>query len=318
MKFAIIIPVYNVEKYIERCLDSVLKQSYTNYEVLVINDGSPANEQPIIDKYVKKDNRIKSYIKKNGGLSDARNYGVKNMSKDIDYIFFLDSDDYIEKDLLKTLNKYLLNNKVDALKFRAVYVDEDGNYMKDAESVYFDNFEGADALIKLIEKDPIFMTAWSYVYKKTFWLENNFEYPFGRIHEDIALTPLVLAKASYVSSINYVGYNYVQRENSIMSQVSEEKLIKKADDTKANLTNLLVQLDSLDISEYRKKTITHYFARVLIHHATNIKSTGYYTEYVNSLRNLNLYRYMKKGRFRGRLEYIMIKCNLKLYLKIIG
>ena len=97
MKFSIVIPVYNVEKYIDKCLKSIINQTYDNFEVIVVNDGSPDNSQVIIDKYVKKDKRFKSYEKKNGGLSDARNYGLEYISGD--YLLFIDSDDNIEKDL---------------------------------------------------------------------------------------------------------------------------------------------------------------------------------------------------------------------------
>ena len=82
MKFSIVIPVYNVEKYIDKCLNSIINQTYKNFEVIIVNDGTKDNSQQIIDEYVKKDNRFKSYKKENGGLSDARNYGIKYATGD--------------------------------------------------------------------------------------------------------------------------------------------------------------------------------------------------------------------------------------------
>ena len=107
MKFSIIIPVYNVEAYISKCLDSIKNQSYDNYEVIIVNDGTKDNSVNVIDKYLS-DNRFKLYNKENGGLSSARNYGIKYVTGD--YILFIDSDDYIERDLLNNFNNILKNN----------------------------------------------------------------------------------------------------------------------------------------------------------------------------------------------------------------
>ena len=98
-KVSIIVPVYNVEKYVERCIESIIKQSYKNLEIILIDDGSKDNSGKICDEYAEKDNRIKVIHKKNGGLSDARNTGL-NIA-DGEYICFIDSDDYIHKDLVK-------------------------------------------------------------------------------------------------------------------------------------------------------------------------------------------------------------------------
>ena len=101
-KVSVIVPVYNVEKYIKKCLDSLVNQTLEDIEIVVINDGSPDNSQKIIDKYVKKyPDKVKSYIKQNGGLGSARNYGIeKAMGK---YLCFVDSDDYINLDALEKL-----------------------------------------------------------------------------------------------------------------------------------------------------------------------------------------------------------------------
>ena len=107
IELSIIVPVYNVEKYLEECLDSILKIKNINYEVLIINDGSPDNSQKIIDEYYKKDSRIKFFIKENGGLSSARNYGLERAQGE--YIWFVDSDDLVvasefEKFFIEAIN----------------------------------------------------------------------------------------------------------------------------------------------------------------------------------------------------------------------
>ena len=101
-RLSVVVPVYNVEKYLDKCLDSLVNQEIDDYEVIVVNDGTKDNSQLIIDKYAKDyPNIVKSYIKENGGLSDARNYGIKYASGE--YITFLDSDDYIEYDTYKNM-----------------------------------------------------------------------------------------------------------------------------------------------------------------------------------------------------------------------
>ena len=100
-KVSVIVPVYNVEKYLEKCLDSLVSQSLKDIEIIVVNDGSPDNSQDIIDKYVKKYENVFGYKKKNGGLSDARNYGLKKTTGD--YIAFIDSDDYISLEMLEIM-----------------------------------------------------------------------------------------------------------------------------------------------------------------------------------------------------------------------
>ena len=129
MKFSIIIPVYNVEPYLEKCLDSVTNQTYKNFEVIIVNDSSPDNSQKIIDKYVKKDKRFKGYIKENGGVSSVRNYGLQKVSGD--YILFLDGDDYIDISLLEELSKKIANQYPDIVRFSLSTVTEKNELIKE-------------------------------------------------------------------------------------------------------------------------------------------------------------------------------------------
>ena len=227
MKFSIVIPVYNVEKYIDKCLTSIINQTYDNFEVIVVNDGSPDNSQVIIDKYVKKDKRFKSYEKKNGGLSDARNYGLEYISGD--YLLFIDSDDNIEKDLLLKLSKKVKKNNFEVVRFSLNVVDEDGNKLKNVDSVVSNSNDKTEIIEEIIKNDYV-EPAWLYCYKTSFFLENNFLYPIGKIHEDFGLTLIILSRAKNIGVISYCGYNYVQRENSIMSNTNYEKIKKRVSD----------------------------------------------------------------------------------------
>ena len=224
MKFSIIIPVYNVEKYIEKCLNNIIHQTYDNFEVIVVNDGTKDDSQKIINKFVKKDKRIKSFIKENGGLSSARNYGLKEITGD--YIVFIDSDDYIEKDYLFKVNELLENHKkIDVVKIKLNIVDEEGNLLR-KENGLEEGYVDFKELTKLEFLEP----SWSYIYKSSYWKKNNFKFMEGKIHEDFGLTPEILIKAKNIYYLDYYGYNYVQRENSIMSANDKNKIKKKAFD----------------------------------------------------------------------------------------
>lgn len=257
MKFSIIVPVYNVKKYIDKCLNSILNQTYKNFEVIIVNDGSKEDEVKIINKYLK-DNRFRYYEKENGGLSDARNFGLKYITGD--YLLFVDSDDYIEKELLETLNKELINEKVDLIKFQINIVNEYGDLIRKVYNNSFDNLNKKKAIRKILS-DEFIEPAWLYAYRIKFWKKNNFSYPYGMIHEDYALTPIILSCANTFKSINYFGYNYVQRKNSIMSQTSYDKIKKRVSDFKKHYINHKKILNPNDISD---KDILGYSSYALI------------------------------------------------------
>lgn len=242
MKYSIIIPVYNVEEYLDRCLKSILNQTYSNYEVIIVNDGSPDNSDNIIKSYEKEDKRFKGYKKVNGGLSDARNYGLKYATGD--YLIFIDADDYIENNYLEKVNDVLERNKdIDVLKFKIKLVDEGENLIRMENGLNKEGVTSFEELVKLEFLEP----AWSYVYKLSFWKENNFTYLKGMIHEDFGLTPEILMKANKIYYLNSYLYNYVQRNGSIMSSNNKEKLHKKAYD-------MLYQYDRLIKINYNKDT----------------------------------------------------------------
>ena len=150
MKFSIIVPVYNVEKYLDKCLKSLSEQSYSNFDVIVVNDGSSDNSQNIIDKYVNNNHRFKSFTKKNGGLSDARNFGLNYVSGD--YILFVDGDDYLDKDLLSKLNQILIGDPVDIVRFNCLLEDDNGVKLSEESYVDYKNKKMEDAIKELITR----------------------------------------------------------------------------------------------------------------------------------------------------------------------
>ena len=307
MKFSIVIPVYNVEEYIGKCLNSVLNQTYDNFEVIIVNDGTKDNSQKIIDKFVKKDKRFKSFIKKNGGLSDARNYGIKEISGD--YLLFLDSDDYIEKDLLKELNKIFLNNKYDVVKFKINLVDTSNQVLR-KELGYN---ESKKITLKEILCQEFCEPAWTYCYNIKFWKKYNFKYAIGKIHEDFGLTPYILWSAKSIYYLDYYGYNYVQREGSIVN--GAEKNIKRTNDMLFHfdyLNNLLKSNKKL--SESDKKIVQSFLANAIIYKGIILKNKDL-KNYIKKLKERNVANLILNDTFKRKIKKFFIKHFTYIYIK---
>lgn len=296
MKYSIIIPVYNVEEYLDRCLKSILNQTYSNYEVIIVNDGSPDNSDNIIKSYEKEDKRFKEYKKVNGGLSDARNYGLKYATGD--YLIFIDADDYIENNYLEKVNDVLERNKdIDVLKFKIKLVDEGGNLIRMENGLNKEGVTSFEELVKLEFLEP----AWSYVYKLSFWKENNFTYLKGMIHEDFGLTPEILMKANKIYYLNSYLYNYVQRNGSIMSSNNKEKLHKKAYD-------MLYQYDRLIKINYNKDTKVYksFLANALIS-KTNTLDKDEQKKYKEELRKRKVIDNLIDDTLKRKIKKIIYK-----------
>ena len=163
-KVSVIVPVYNVEKYIEKCLDSLVNQTLNNIEIIVVNDGSKDNSQDIIDKYCKKYKNIKSFIKENGGLSDARNAGLDICTGE--YITFVDSDDLIDKDFIKIL--YDISKQKDAdIVACSTKRFKNEPIIKQDKPVIIKEFSVLEVIKNTYQtNDMEFLTAWGKLYKK--------------------------------------------------------------------------------------------------------------------------------------------------------
>lgn len=301
-KFSIIIPVYNVEKYLKKCLDSVFNQTYKDYEVIVVNDGTKDNSMDIV-----KDYNVKVINQKNQGLSAARNTGVKKATGD--YLIFLDSDDYWEKNLLKELSKSLKNNP-DLVRFQINEVYEDGRIIPYQEESFI-NLPGPDAFKKIV-KYHFVENAWCYAISKKYYLENKFEFKPGTIHEDFGLIPLVIMKAKRVNSINYLGYNYLQRQGSIMSNKNYEKTKKKVADMYLHYNYLIEETNKLDVDT---TTFKSFIANSLILKITELNHKDY-KEYLKRIRSEKVFDNLLTDTPSRKVKKVLLKISPKLYYKV--
>lgn len=246
VKVSIIVPVYNVEKVINKCLTSLVNQTLKDIEIIVVNDGSPDNSQVIIDKYAKKDKRIRSFIKQNGGLSDARNYGLDKAQGE--YIMFVDSDDYIDLFACEKLFKEASKAKVDILVGN-YYDVKDGiiepNICKCSESI----LTSVDFIKEYFSQKNVSLMSWLLFYKRSFLIKNKLKFLKGVFHEDEEFTPRAMLKANKIKFIDYKFYYYVYNTNSITKKKDKSKNIIDIYMISDNLEKLY---DSIDDKKARK------------------------------------------------------------------
>lgn len=301
-KFSIIIPVYNVEEYIKKCLDSVFAQTEKDFEVIVVNDGTKDNSMKVVNEY-----KVKIINQKNSGLSAARNRGVKAATGE--YLIFLDSDDYIEKDLLCEIKKSLKNNPdVVRYQIKEQYPDKEISYREKE----FDNLNGEDAFSKIV-KYHFVENAWCYAIKRKYYLEEKFEFKKGTIHEDFGLIPIVIMKAKIVNSISYVGYNYLQRQGSIMNNQNYEKIKKRVKDFYDHYHFLLNEINKTNLkSQYFKS----YIANSLIEKITELHNKEYRI-YLKLLRKDKVFDNLLVDTKARKLKKQLVKISPKIYYKIV-
>ena len=210
MKVSLIIPVYNVENYLDRCLKSVEQQTCKDAEVIIINDGSTDNSYKIIDEYVARNSNFITYKIENSGLGGARNYGLTKATGD--YVIFLDSDDYIAPDCLEKFITAAQNNDSDIVVCNICDVDEDGTPIR-----YTTNSINNETTS--IYKSPQILLdrlcAWAKMYRKSFF--EDLSYVAREWYEDLRLTPKLYLKADRITFIDDTLFFYVQRAGSIMN-----------------------------------------------------------------------------------------------------
>ena len=210
---SIIIPVYNVEKFLKRCLDSVINQTFTDIEIILVDDGSKDSSGKICDKFKSKDNRIKVIHKENGGMSSARNAGLKICEGD--YIFFIDSDDWLaDENVIQDFYETALKNDADFVYARINTATDERSYA----SKYVKKYR--DVRLHFLS-NPYYLAAWNKLYSKN--LKELLLFTEGRVNEDVDIIPIVFSRARKVSLLDRCTYNYYKNQNSITRSNFSEK-----------------------------------------------------------------------------------------------
>lgn len=299
-KISVIVPIYNVEEYLERCIKTIINQTYKDLEIILVDDGSTDSSGKICDNYAKKDNRIVVIHKKNGGLSDARNAGIdKSTGK---YLYFIDSDDYIELNMLEDLYHNCVDNSCEiAISNKFIEYDEKNFY--EQKSILADKVaDSIEALELLLLSDP---AIWNKLFLKD--LFNNIRFPKGKLYEDIITTPFLFEKAKrvYFNSNSY--YHYIQRNNSIVHKKFSLKKMDYAYNAKELYNLILKKYDTLI------EQANAYYILVLTTSLTDIykERKKYRKEYQYLIDELKKFKKIyKNNKYINKLKKIMVWCDL--------
>jgi glycosyltransferase involved in cell wall biosynthesis len=211
-KISIIVPVYKVEQYLRKCVDSILAQTLTNFELILINDGSPDNCGEICDEYVKKDSRVRVIHKENGGQATARNWGL-DMAKG-DYVGFVDSDDWIEPDMYELLYRICENNDCDIASCSSKIYYQNKTVITGTHPLH--SLNNSEAMRALLEGKLFDEVVWTKLFKRS--VIGNIRFPVGVMYEDTAFTYRVIHECKKVCCIGEPKYNYIKRESSTMDR----------------------------------------------------------------------------------------------------
>ena len=219
-KISIIVPVYNVEQYLERCVESLINQTHKNIEIILVDDGSKDNSGKLCDELAQRDSRIIVYHKENGGLSDARNYGIDKSTSD--YVGFVDSDDFVDEDMYEILLSNLLkfDSEISFCRLNDVFNDD----------ITKDNTENkpylmtSEQAIKMVLEAKVFsVTAVNKLYKKSLFDQIRFDK--GKIAEDAIIMVDLLSRCEKIAATEAKKYYYMHRENSITTQKFTPKFL---------------------------------------------------------------------------------------------
>src|SRR5699024_8651576 len=220
VKISIVVPVYNVESYLEKCYYSLINQSYENIEILLIDDGSSDSSGDMCDYYSKNKDKVYVFHKKNGGLSDVRNYCLKKVTGD--YVLFVDSDDFIDLDTCKKFIEVIGDNQLDIITGNFYVLRSDSK--EKITHTHVNNaitLDGKRFLEMELKSNSMHMAAWLNLYNRKFLELNKLFFKKGLLHEDEEFTPRAFLKAEKVISSNITFYNYLKRESSITTQKNQ-------------------------------------------------------------------------------------------------
>lgn len=247
---SVVVPIYNIEKILSRCIDSIINQTYKDLEIILVDDESPDNSSAICYEYAKHDARINMINKQNGGLSDARNAGLKVANGE--WIVFVDGDDWLESDYIERLLSAAQNNDADIAICSFKYVYPDGRLQPVLTNEDQKIMSNRQALIDLLTYQQYGkVMTWNKIYKTKLFQKHQICFPKGKIHEDNFTTYKTYFYAKKIVYINQPLYNYFQRDNSIMAEKFSEKRLDAVEAAKQSLDFIRRKMPEIvDAAEY--------------------------------------------------------------------
>lgn len=312
IKLSIIIPVFNAENTLKRCLDSVLQQKDDELEIVVINDGSKDLSDEIMQEYKLRYPEIISYYKKqNTGVADTRNYGIAKAKGK--YIMFLDSDDYIDIDLYSIIKQYIEKN-IELIKFKLQRVDENNNIIEKVTGPIFEKTTGEEGFKYLYASDVLLDSPCVYVMKKDIFIRNKLLFNVGTEHEDFGLIPFVIVLARSMISIDFYGYQYVQSNGSITRNNDYNKTKKKAYDALKQYDEALIKIEKYNINKNTADYLKIYYTNAILLKTETLEDKDQ-KQYINEIKKRRMIKNIKSSNIKQLLRKIILLLSIKQYLK---
>lgn len=309
MKVSVIVPVYGVEAYLEKCLNSLVNQTLKELEIIVVNDSSPDNSQKIIDKFSKKYKNIKAYIKENGGLSDARNFGMKYATGK--YIAFLDSDDYVREDMYEKMYNKAISGNFDIVVCDMNYVFENSDKVIRVSSKI--DHDTTNIRKVMIDNYP---AAWNKIFKRE--LIKNIKFKKGIWFEDVEYIYKVLPYVKSIGVVKEPFNQYLQRKGSITKSV--DKRIYNYIDNWNGLVDYYKENDLYDKFKLELEySYVRYIYATFIKHATAFDKEEYKNAVKKAITNVknNFPKYRRNKYFYKSLKGIYLLVFNKLTANIV-
>lgn len=310
---SIIVPVYNVEKYLKKCVDSIVNQTYKNLEIILVDDGATDNSGKICDELVELDNRIKVYHKKNGGLSDARNYGVERATGD--YIGFVDSDDYIDAEMYERLYEAIKKENADVAEcnLKIVYPEKTDLF---TDQKYYQICNKQEYLEEYLKIEKIFGSACVRLTKAD--IARKLKFPVGKLYEDTYYAYDLIGIVDKYVIVDNPYYNYLMRENSITNAKFNPRIFDLIEIVEKFHTNVYKNYPSLKEAADCRKMYAYFSVLNSILLEEDFKNNSFYKqiidyfkeEYTKLLRN----KYITRNR---KLSILLIKFSINLYRKVL-
>ena len=312
IKLSIIIPVFNAENTLKRCLDSVLQQKDDELEIVVINDGSKDLSDEIMQEYKLRYPEIISYYKKqNTGVADTRNYGIEKAKGK--YIMFLDSDDYIDIHLYNIIKQYI-ERDIELIKFKLQRVDENNNIIEKVTGPIFEKTTGEEGFKYLYASDVLLDSPCVYVMKKDIFIRNKLLFNVGTEHEDFGLIPFVIVLARTMISIDFYGYQYVQSNGSITRNNDYNKTKKKAYDALKQYDEALIKIEKYNINKNTADYLKIYYTNAILLKTETLEDKDQ-KQYINEIKKRRMIKNIKSSNIKQLLRKIILLLSIKQYLK---
>lgn len=303
-KYSILIPTYNRANMIEKCINSVLSQTFDDYEIIVLDDKSTDDTIKVLEKYKNKIKLIKHET--NRGISISRNDLIKEVNTP--YFTFLDSDDFFKSDMLEICDQYC-DGKTELLSFCYSEVDSNLNFIRDVIKTKSNVDTGENIITRWINDRCSFDTPVCYIYKTDFFKLNKFKYEEGRNHEDFALTPVIICKAKKMISIEDTLYNVLLSDKSIVRTKKNAK--KNVYDKLYHYDNLIRYFNASDIKDETKRTLFSFLSNSLINDINRLNKSDK-KEYIRELKNRNITENLLVNNVKRKIKKIIIKLKYKI------